>query len=401
MLPASPKYPNEKYLFGDDVVETVDVIDVVVRAAEHPVVAGPAVERVLSLVAEQRVDAARTNHDVVARVAASGMRGGLEENPRQHEVEPIVEEGEVLDIGPERVVGQKRLDLIYPGLHVAHGGAGADETADRAFENLVAGADTIGVVAGPAIQPVGFAFAIQPVVIRAAVEPVSSAAADQRVIAVLTIESVQFFAADNPVVMRIADAKEGAGADILQILDVDASAILAEIIRRERRVDLVGAAVFRGRTLDDPIIVIIDAVEVVAAAANHDVVAGVADQRIVAVFAEQEVVVITAVHVVIVCAAVQNVDVVARPHDVVADAAFENVVAGSSVQRVVAAISQNMVVPAMAEQFVTSVTVVGLTREADIGTCEDAAAADEVVDVVHVLDQVVAFVSNPRKTPAS
>ena len=139
--------------------------EIVAVAAGQGVVPGLAAQRVVAVVAGQRVVAAAAEDDVVEHVAGAG------------EIAAAGIVGEILDVGAERVAGQRRIDAV----HALAGGLG----------DAVAGiVDDIDVVAGAALHRVGTDAAVEHVAVRAAIEEVVAIAAEQGVEAVAAVKRV-------------------------------------------------------------------------------------------------------------------------------------------------------------------------------------------------------------------
>ncbi len=219
-------------MLDDHVADVVDDVAVAAGAADQGVRAGAAVEGVVAGIADQ---------GVVLGVAEEGEVAGADD-------------GDVFEILQVALVqvdgalgGRVERDLQAVGAFVGQF-LDQGELAD-----LV---DTVGVVA------------------LAADQGVQARAADQLVVAVV---------ADDDVVQRVADAVDVAGAGQGEVLDVGAEGV---VHGGADGVDLAG----QGAGLADHVADVVDDVNVVAQAADHQVGAGAAVQHVVAVGAPEDVV---------------------------------------------------------------------------------------------------------------
>ncbi len=248
----------------------VDDIGVVAEAAGHSVGASAAVQRIVAGAAFDEVGSCIAGAGEVAR---SG-------------------EGQVLDIGGQRIDVQRRVDVIRAGI--------------RGFGHDIAGViDMVIVVAGAAGHPVRA---------RAAIQRIVAAEARERIVAGAT---------DDAVVRGVADAGEIARPDEGQVFEIGRQ---REGI--QSRLDGIGSA---ARPFNQHIAQAVDDIGVVAIAADHAVIAGAAIERVVAVVSNQRVVVTAAEEAIVARARIAFQRIVAREAD-------QRVIAAEAFQRVVAAI---------------------------------------------------------------
>ncbi len=232
----------------------LDAVDAAAGDLGHHVGGGVDYVGVVAVVAGQPVDAQPTIQPVCSGATGDGVVGGVAGTDE----DAAADEGEVLEIGGKSVAAARRANRV--------------DAAAGCFDDGVATAVEVGVVADAADHAVGAEGAIEAVVAGATVE---------RVVAGAAIEIIAADAAGDDIVDVIAGPGERAGAGEHHVLDVG-----AQLVDLGNRADDI-----------DPLAVLLEG-DVGDVVDDVGVAASPADKRILASAAVENVGVLVAVDVI-------------------------------------------------------------------------------------------------------